>query len=35
MHIDKNKERMNQCHRFRAFIKKMLITENEGFFVYR
>jgi hypothetical protein len=34
MPIDKNKEKMDEYHNFRAFVKKMLITVNEAFFVY-
>jgi len=34
MPIDKNKEKMDECHSFRALVKKMLITENKGFFEY-
>jgi len=33
MFIDKNKEKMEEYHYFRAFVKKMMITENEGLFV--
>jgi len=34
MSIEENKEKMDECHKFRAFVKKRLVTENEGFFVY-
>jgi len=33
MPIDINREKMEEYHYFRAFVKKMMITENEGFFV--